>query len=651
MIGELGYLSDRNFLEQYYQSEFFQGKDVETLAYIKQQQQNWAWTATVSTDFNISSNPSGVGYVDNAPVPGPRLNEFENTTEWLPRGDVYKLGEPLFDGWLTWSTHTSAGYAQLHQADAPFEPGDVFVPLPYFKSSQGAVLMTRHELDAPFNIGPVKVVPYAMGEAAYWGEGLDGNSIDRLFINAGVRSTMEMSKVFPDVSSEIFNLNGLAHRVLFEANYSWTDATRDISDIAQYNEFDDNAQERFRERLVVNTFGGTLPPMFDPRFYAIRTGAAYSVTAPYYELVEDQEVVRLAIRQRLQTKEGPPDHVRIRDWMTLDVEASYFPDANRDDFGAKWGLLTVRYAWNISPRTSILANATYDFFANADQLWNIGILSQRSERGSVYLGLYQVKIDGILDSDILTASYSYQMSSKWISTVGTAYDIGEHRNAGQSFTITRVGLDFLFHVGANYDVSTGDVSFAVSVEPRHRQYEQFHDPVEQPARRSTLPLRVDDARNLEHDGHGTRFVVTARATGLETKTRRCRARPDAGGPRRQRVLCLFFPFQRHDRGVDRPRPVAGAMDDRHLVARARLDCGNVQPEFAISRRKSRPSVGPAGAGCIADGDGSRLRGDRGVCDRDRADARPVLPRDAETTLTLFAERPSSDCRARDARFV
>ena len=72
----------------------------------------------------------------------------------------------------------------------------------------------------------------------------------------------------------------------------------------------------------------------------------------------------------------------------------------------------------------------------------------------------------VLDSDILTASYSYQMSSKWISTMGTSYDLGEHRNAGQSFTITRVGLDWLFHVAGSYDVSTGDVSFAVAIEPR-----------------------------------------------------------------------------------------------------------------------------------------------------------------------------------------
>jgi hypothetical protein len=95
------------------------------------------------------------------------------------------------------------------------------------------------------------------------------------------------------------------------------------------------------------------------------------------------------------------------------------------------------------------------------------MLSQRSERGSVYLGLAQVKGDsGVLDSDILTLSYSYQMSTKWISTIGTAYDLGEHRNVGQSFTISRIGLDFIINVAGSYDVSTGNTSFAVSIEPR-----------------------------------------------------------------------------------------------------------------------------------------------------------------------------------------
>ena len=77
-----------------------------------------------------------------------------------------------------------------------------------------------------------------------------------------------------------------------------------------------------------------------------------------------------------------------------------------------------------------------------------------------------MKAAGVLNSDIATLSYSYQMSEKWVSTMGTSYDLMEHRNQGQSFTITRVGLDFLISVAGNYDVSTGNVGVAIAIQPR-----------------------------------------------------------------------------------------------------------------------------------------------------------------------------------------
>ena len=109
--------------------------------------------------------------------------------------------------------------------------------------------------------------------------------------------------------------------------------------------------------------------------------------------------------------------------------------------------------------------AYYDLFDDAQQLWNFGILSQRSARGSVYLGVRQVKGAG-LESQILTASYSYAMSDKWISTFGTAYDLAEQQNRGQSLTITRAGADVLVHVGANFDESKDNAGIAISIEPR-----------------------------------------------------------------------------------------------------------------------------------------------------------------------------------------
>ncbi len=34
--------------------------------------------------------------------------------------------------------------------------------------------------------------------------------------------------------------------------------------------------------------------------------------------------------------------------MTLDLEASYFPDPGGDDFGVPWGFHRA-YAWNVEP--------------------------------------------------------------------------------------------------------------------------------------------------------------------------------------------------------------------------------------------------------------------------------------------------------------
>lgn len=441
---EFGYVSDRNFREQYYEQNFDQDKDVETLGYLKRQEENWAASLLVR----------------------PQVNEFENNTQWLPRGDFFALGEPLLNGWLNYSTHSSAAYATLEPAEAPSDPNDTFTPLPYYTSADGLVAMTRHELTAPFNLGPMKFAPYLLGEAAFWSDSFTEESIDRFYGRAGLRGSVNFWRVYPYVESDIFNLSGLAHKMVLDFDYGWSDSSRDLSEIPQWNEFDDDAQERFRERLVTNTFGGALPVQFDPRFYAVRSQTGTSVSAPYHELVDDQQALRLGWSHRLQTKVGPPQQRRTKDWMALDLGVTYFPDAERDNFGEDFGLFSTRYAWNVGDRTSILASSLVDFFEDAPNLYSVGLLSQRSVRGSVYLGYRQIR-GGPLDSQILTASYSYQMSPKWVSTASTAYDIGEGQNRGQSLTITRIGEWLLVHVGFNFDASKNNVGLSISLEPKY----------------------------------------------------------------------------------------------------------------------------------------------------------------------------------------
>jgi lipopolysaccharide export system protein LptA len=480
---ELSFLSDRNWLEQYREREFDTGKDYETLLYLRQNLDNWGWS-----------------------VQGrPRLYNYYNTTQWLPRGDLFGLAEPLFGGLLTWSSHTYAGYAQQRIADQPTDPQDLYTVLPFEGNGQGLVAATRHEIDMPFQLGALHVVPYALGEEAFWGSAfhnidsptpVDGRifgstqvnegSLNRLYGSLGARASLEMWKTFPEVQSDVFNLHGLAHKMVFDADYSFSTSNQALGLVPQYNEFDDNAQEQFRRRLLVNTYDGTLPPQFEPRFFAVRSGAATGVTTPYNELVDNMNVLRLGWRHRLQTKVGPINAPRIKNWMTLDLETSLFPDYNRDNFGQLFGLYGARYNWYMGDRTTLTAGALLDSFSNHETLWNVGLISQRTARGTVYVGVRDIQGPPLLHTEILTASYSYVMSPKWISSVGTAYDLAERQNRGQTVQITRVGADFLIHFGTLIDPTKNNFGIAISIEPRFAPFTGTSGPAGQSTQLGSL---------------------------------------------------------------------------------------------------------------------------------------------------------------------
>ena len=143
IFAEIGWVSDRNYRESFRESEFDKNKDLETKLQINQ---------------IFSDSAAGTLLVS------PQLNNFENNTQWLPRGDLYFLGEPLLGNWLNYSSHSSAGYATLNPAATPTDPREAFSPLPYMTQANGLVAQTRHEVELPFNLGAVRVAPFLMGE-------------------------------------------------------------------------------------------------------------------------------------------------------------------------------------------------------------------------------------------------------------------------------------------------------------------------------------------------------------------------------------------------------------------------------------------------------------------------------------------------------
>ncbi len=96
---------------------------------------------------------------------------------------------------------------------------------------------------------------------------------------------------------------------------------------------------------------------------------------------------------------------------------------------------------------------------------SVGGFISRPPRGSLYLGFNDYQ-GGPISSDVVTASYTYRMSPKWLSTFGTSFDLRQQGNIGESFRLTRIGESFLFSIGMNVDVSRGNVGVSVSLVPR-----------------------------------------------------------------------------------------------------------------------------------------------------------------------------------------
>jgi hypothetical protein len=454
LTAEVGYISDRNFLEQYFENEWDEFKDQTTGLEFKRYVDNQSWALSVDG----------------------RVNPFFTQTQQLPRLDHFLLGQSLLGDTLTWSAHSSAMYANFQTANPPTDPIQLsqWGRLPWESdpitgdpiNAKGGRFATRHEIDMPVDVGGLKVVPYALGEAAYWGEDLIGDDMTRLYGMAGVRASAPFWAVSPEVEDDLLNLHGLAHKVVFEVDAGYASANQDFTELPLYDQIDDDNIEAFRRRFPFFDFGGPppVPFQFDERFWAIRSGMGGNVTSPSTELADDMFTVRTGLRQRWQTKRGPEHNRRIIDWIELDTEATLFPDPDRDNFGEVLGLVNYNFIWHVGDRLSLVSDGYFDFYSDAPKYVSVGGYLTRPPRGSLYLGFRS--LEGPISANVIAAAYTYRMSPKWASTFGTTFMIGNGGNIGQNLSITRIGESFLVTLGVNVDASKGNVGANFAIEPR-----------------------------------------------------------------------------------------------------------------------------------------------------------------------------------------
>jgi hypothetical protein len=423
--GQIAYLTDKNFLEQYYKTEFDTGPNQETFGYLTHRYQNMWASALVM----------------------PKLGRnWETQTEWLPRVDGAVTGQSFWDLFV-YDARASAGYGMLRPAQV-----NPFPVLPTDQRANTGRFDALQDLSVPFDLGPVRLAPYGVLDLAYYTQDLAGTDVGRVYGGGGVRGSVPFSRLYEDVASELFNVRGLYHKATVSANYFYAKSNTPYYMLPQLDRLDDDSTDRtyrnirpYQPQFVPGPAGVALAtsPLFDPQQYAIRR-----LVDDRPDTLGDINVLQLDTRQRLQTKRGYQGLEHTVDVLTLDVSASFFPNPARDNFDKSWSFLEYNALWNVGDRVSVLSAGWFDPFDNGARYWNLGVNLDRPDRTNFYIGYRQTDP---LNSKAVTGSVGYQLSRRYYTNVGFSYDFGIQQALTNSFSITRTGSDMTFTLGVTYN--------------------------------------------------------------------------------------------------------------------------------------------------------------------------------------------------------
>jgi hypothetical protein len=444
VLSQISPVSDRNFIEQYYQRAWDLDPNFDTFLFVKESEENWLWSAMAM----------------------PRLRPWVTMTQDLPRLDGWLVGHDFFN-WITYTSHANAEYAILSTSNDPLPQVSVTD-----QNTSTARLDWMQEAEVPFSLGPLKLAPYARWELTGYSRDLLGNPIGRSWEAGGLRASIPFSHVYSDVTSELWNVNGLNHKISFNANYVTAYSNISYTLLPQLDRLNtDAANQALRDirpyQILFNpnaVFGNNgLSLIFSPYYNTPQTYAIRRLLFDrYIDTLDTIQELQLQVSQRLQTKRGFPGAQHIVDWMMLDLSASFFPAANRDNFGHQWSFLQYNWLWNVGDRTALTSTGWTDPFPGGVRVWTVGGYFNRPDRTNYYVGFRY--IDPLMVR-AATVSMSYIFSPKYAATVSSTYDFGTGEAFANSLMFTRMGSDLQVSLGVSYNALQNNFNLLFNIVP------------------------------------------------------------------------------------------------------------------------------------------------------------------------------------------
>jgi len=455
---EGSYVSDPNYLEQYFQSIYATAPEQQTSIYVKQQHHTEALTALGK--WNLT------GFITNAD-----LENNEYSVQRYPEVHYYREGDKILGLFTYFSdssggiindqfSNTTSGVRALQLNFPGLNPNETFSQ--YYLGNGWtdqpvARLDSRQEIDFPLAVGPVQFDPFVSGRLTYWDTNFPvvnnqlGGGTTRAWGTVGFRSSTTFSKVYPDVKSDLLDIDQLRHIIEPQISMFVSGA---------------NVQQGYLQPFDRNVEG-----------------------------ITDASGAEFALRQTLETKRGRKGHRQIVDWITFNVAADVFwnhhlsgPfDPNNPQYaGAPFSTsdfgnpLIGYYDWSRPELSqiadSINANFKWRIGANveflADESWNVdlqqleeldsGIEVNQSPNLSYFLGNRYIRA---VNSDQWTAAISYKLTHKYTVAASESYDFALNHNVMTEFTLVREIPRFYVGITLAYNADTASTAAMLSLWP------------------------------------------------------------------------------------------------------------------------------------------------------------------------------------------
>ena len=415
---EFSYLSDRNYLEQFERTEFFQDKEQETLVHMKRSQDNRAFAVTSKY----------------------RINEFVSQVEEQPSAEFHWTGQSLFDDKFTFYSDSLLGRfrSQFDQDATPTGSSEFYT-----------MAVTRNELDMPIRLKRSKLVPFVAGNAGFEDE--DGfhtsvqdqpsNAKEAIwFGEAGLRFSLDpIWRSYPEIQSQLWDLNQMRHVI---EPYATTVSYWEEETVAQQRDvLNVGATQRWQTKRGVGDKQRTVDWL------------RWDLNATW-------------VNDASELWNGPSHMMWNRPFVPMrNAFSGVVPSRDRrtsNFYGASRNYVGSDLVWRISDSTAILGDCYYDMAAGIVRQTQWGISHMRWPDLNLYLGSSYLRdvenSEGQVGTHALTVSALYKLDPRYAVVLSHQYDTDYGASIRSEATLLRkyhrLNYGLTFRVDESLDTSS-----------------------------------------------------------------------------------------------------------------------------------------------------------------------------------------------------